>query len=232
MVQIGDIRVSAGHYVRGEDGRMISAGKHPLAFTIPPLRELICLATDNHRIPVLSGSDEQLYDFADYEESSDSAVCAAAQRAAEMFLNGRAEEPVEDYSLGLGSAVSVQIESGRWVPIMEVSIGDKLGSGGVVAGVIQEECEMVTELEPGVPVAAAQLLFHPETGQWRRAGRIWPDSTQTMEDGGRILYHLLVAGGDNSFLFRTPGGHTYTARDYSEVDDPSVQDPYDVAVAG
>ena len=230
MVQIGDIRVSAGHYVRGEDGRMVSAGEHPLAFPVPSLPELICLATDNHRIPVLSGSAgaEQLYDFADYEESSEPATCAAAQRAAEMFLNGRAEEPLEDYSLGLGPALSVQIKGGDWVPITSISIGDTLAGGGTVAGIIREECEMVTEIEPGVHVAAAQLLFDQVAGAWRRAGRIWPSLTRVAEPS--ILYHLLVAGGDNSFQIRTPGETTFLVRDYSEVDDPSVQEPYDAAV--
>jgi hypothetical protein len=234
MVQIGDIRVSAGHYVRGEDGQMISAGEHPLAFTILSLPELICLATDNHRIPVLSGSDgqQQVFDFADYEESSEVAVCAAAQQAAEEFLNGSAEEPVDDYSLGLGPAISVRMAGGFWIPIIGVSIGDKLEGGGTVAGIILEECEMTTELEPGVHVAAAQLFFHQETGHWRRAGRMWPSLTRLTEEGVAtpVLYHLLVAGGDNSFYIRTPGGHTFVARDYSEVNDPTVQEPYDVAI--
>jgi hypothetical protein len=234
MVQIGDIRVSAGHYVRGEDGQMISAGEHPLAFPIPPLATLICLATDNHRIPVLSGSDgaQQLYDFADYEESSDPETCAAAQQAAEEFLNGTAEEPVADYSLGIGPAISVRMAGGFWIPIIGISVGDKLDGGGTVAGVIQEECAMFTELEPGVHVAAAQLFFHERTALWRRAGRMWASLTRLTEEGVAtpVLYHLLVAGGDNSFQIRTPGGFTSWVRDYSEVDDPTVQEPYDVAI--
>lgn len=239
MVQIGDIRVSAGHYVRGEDGRMVAAGEHPLAFRIPSLPTLICLATVNHRIPVLSGRGGdmgvgELYDFADYEESSEPEVCAAAQRAAETFLNGPegVGEPVADYSLGLGAGISVQMARGLWVPITGVSIGDRLHDGGVVAGIIQEECPMVTEMEPGVHVAAAQLLLSPETsGLWQRAGRLWPSATTTAGAAApRVLHHLLVAGGDNSFRIRTPEGRVFLVRDYSEVDDVSVQEPYDEAV--
>lgn len=214
---------------------MIAAGEHPLAFAVPSLPTLICLATDNHRIPVISGpptAEQQLYDFADYEESSEPEVCAAAQRAAEVFLNGvaGAEEPVQDYSLGLGAGLSVQMARGLWIPITGVAIGDHLHDGGTIAGIIQEECQLITELEPGIHVAAAQLLQGAETGGlWRRAGRLWPGLTSETESP-RVLYHLLVAGGDNSFRIRTPGGHEFLARDYSEVDDVSVQTPYNEAV--
>jgi hypothetical protein len=231
MVQIDNIVVSAGHYVEGGTGPgLIPAEDHPLAAEVPPISLLICLATDNHRIPVVRRDDSILV-CADYEESSDPAVCAAAQSAAETFLNGvtGVEEPLPDYSLGLGPAVSVQIAGGFWIPVNTVSIGTRLANGGTVAGVIQEECELVTEIEPGVHVAAAQLLLNQETVRWRRAGRIWPAATQ---EGLRTLHHLLVAGGDNSFLIRTPGGQHFLARDYSEVDDPSVQEPYDRAVTG
>ena len=100
-----------------------------------------------------------------------------------------------------------------------------------MAGLIQEECALLTELEPGVHVAAAQLLL---SQGWKRAGRLLPEVTYEVEKtaGPRVLYHLLVAGGDNSFLVRTPGGQHYLVRDYSEVDDPSVQEPYDRAITG
>lgn len=234
MVQIDNIVVSAGHYVEGGSGPgMIPASAHPLAVPVASIPNLICLATEGNRIPVVR-RDSSILICADYEESSDPAVAGAAQQAAEAFLNGvtGVGEPLPDYSLGLGSAISVQLAGsnnrGPWVPITGVQIGDRLGNGGIVAGLIQEECELLTELEPGVHVAAAQLLL---SQGWRRAGRLLPEATFEVE-GPRILYHLLVAGGDNSFLVRTPSGQHYLVRDYSEVDDPSVQEPYDRAITG
>ena len=107
----------------------------------------------------------------------------------------------------------------------------ELSTGGHVAGIIQEECAALTEMEPGVSVAAAQLVLNEYTVRWRRAGRAWPRNTR--ETAPTILNHLLVGGGDNSFLVRLPGsGQRLLVRDYSEVDDPSVQDPYDAAVRG
>lgn len=237
MVQIAGIKVSAGHYVRAPAGsKMIPAAEHPLAIRIPSISLLICLATDTHRISVLPGEagNNRIYEFADYEESTDPAVTDAAQQAAETILNGVAgvEDPLPDYGLGFGPSISVQMSGGFWVPLTGVRIGDVLATGARVAGVIQEECALTTEIEPGVHIAAAQLLLDPTLGRWRRVGRIWPEWTRTAEEKPRILYHLLVSGGDNSFMIRSPTGHRFLARDYSEVDDDAVQAPYDAALDG
>lgn len=233
MRQIGGVRLSAGHYVKSSiTGQMIPAGEHPLAIPILPEPELICLATDTHRIPIYDPTDGMVLDCADYEESSDVEVCAAAQRAAEEALNGpgNAETPMSDYCLGLdGVALQIQIKGCKWIPLSDVRIGMELATGGIVAGVIQEECLLLTEVEPGVVISAAQLLLSGETGRWRRAGRMWPRRTE-MATTPRILTHLLIAGGDHSFLVRTPEGRRFLVRDYCEVEDNCVQTPFDMAM--
>lgn len=211
---------------------MIPAGDHPAAVVVLPALELICLATDTHQIPIYEPMDGTILECADYEESSDTEVCAAAQRAAEEELNGvgNAEEPVSDYSLGLDGAVfQVQVAGGSWIPLSDACIGMELATGGIIAGVIQEECGLLTEIEPGVTMAAAQLLLSGETGRWRRACRMWPRRTLVAGEP-RILTHLLVAGGDHSFLVRTPERRRFLVRDYCEVEDDAIQAPFDAAL--
>jgi hypothetical protein len=239
MVRIdGDngVVVSAGHYVWDASAdRMVAAASYPGAVPVPSLPTLFCLATDTNQIPVVSLGTGQILVCADYEESSDPAVMAAAQRAAEAVLNRGAtpEEPFEDYGLGLDPDCRVLLADGSWTPLSTVTIGTDLTGGRRVAGVIWEECATTVEVEPGIFFSAAQLTWDGEAGRWRRIGRMRPHGLREEAAGEpRLLRHLLVSGADNSFWVQTPGRQRFSVRDYSEVADDSIQEPYDRAVKG
>jgi hypothetical protein len=239
MVRIdGDngVTVSAGHYVWDEVAdRMVAAADYPGAVPVPSLPILYCLATDTNQIPVVSLGTGQTLICADYEESSDPVVTAAAQRAAEAVLNrgAPAEEPLADYGLGLDPGCRVLLADGSWAPLATLTIGTALTGGRRVAGVIWEECAMTVEVEPGVFFAAAQLAWDASEGRWRRIGRMRSDRCrQEPAAEPRLLRHLLVSGADNSFWLQTPGQQRFQVRDYSEVADDSIQEPYDRAVTG
>ena len=215
MVRIGDIHVSTNHYVEHE-GRMILAGAHPAAVAAPSLDRIWCLGTDTHRIPLVGLT------VADYEESSDPAVIAAAQEAAETLLTGSYGSTVADYSLGLDPTLRVMMKNLTSKPLSAVQIGDELLGGGVVTGTVSEICESQYISQGGHYVSGAQLVLLG--GRWIRAANAgWPAVAVTNE----TLIHLFVT--TNMF---TVGGEdeSFIVRDYAEVNSDKVQAPYTRAI--
>ena len=225
MCRIFGIHVSANHYVR-YDGRMIQVGDHPDAVEAETLPRLWCLGTSTHTIPVANGVANGVT-FADYEESSEPAVIAEAQRIAEMELNKGLENPagatVPDYGLGLDPSFQVYMADGSWKPITHVRIDDALMGGSIVKGVISEMCETQAKTPGGGWVSAAQLILWE--GVWRRAANLWP--TYNRET---TLYHLMVTA-NLPFTIQNEG-EVFVVRDYAELTSEAVQKPYDSAMTG
>jgi hypothetical protein len=219
MVRVAGVHVSANHYLWFEDS-MIPAGDHPEAEAAEQLPELICLGTTNNLIPIVSAVGTTVY--ADYEESSDPAVIAEAQRVAEMTLNGYAGPVVPDYSLGLDPTLLVLMDKGVWKPLASLEIGDVISGGDHVVGVIREVCQNLVRTPGGHLSSAAQLIHHE--GQWIRACYVWTPSFQSTA----TLYHIMtkhgspiVVGGD---------GEVFRVRDYAEITSLDIQAPYDRAL--
>ena len=222
MCRLSGVHVSANHYVLAGD-QMIQVGDHPAATAAEQLPRLWCLGTSNHRIPVSS-----TLIFADYEESSDPAVIAEAQRIAEMELNRGLNEikygsTVPDYGLGLDPSFRVNLANGSWVPITQIHIDDELMGGGIVKGVIRELCESQVATPGGHWISAAQLILYE--GKWRRAANIWPRSVKERET---ILCHLMVTA--NASITVKAEDEVFLVRDYAEVTSLAVQAPYDRAL--
>ena len=217
MCRLFGIHVSANHYIKTENGQMIRVGDHPDAVAAECLPRLWCLGTSTHTIPV------DLITFADYEESSDPAVIAEAQRIAEMELNkGLPPGPtVPDYGLGLDPSFHVHMVSGAWKPITQVRIDDQLMGGGIVKGVISEMCEKQVKLPGGNWVSAAQLLLWE--GVWRRAANIWPSHNRET-----TMYHLMVTA-NLPFTIRNEG-EVFVVWDYAELTSEAIQKPYDAVL--
>jgi len=157
--------------------------------------------------------------FADYEESSDPAVIAEAQRIAEETLNSGSDTgpTVTDYSLGLDPTFTVLMNNGIWAPLTSVKIGDILMGGASVTGVVREVCDLQCRTPAGHFVSAAQLVFY--NGVWIRAAHVWPVTKQV----GDVLFHLFTS---NNGSFVVGGdGEQWVVRDYAEV--AETQAPYD-----
>ena len=219
MVQIHGVHVSANHYLPGPDGAMIQAGEHPDAREASRLTRLWCLATTNNRIPVVTNMNTtELY--ADYEESSDPAVIAEAQRIAEEHLNGGAAGPtVPDYSLGLDPSLLTFMKNSTWKPLSQIQIGDELMGGGIVIGLVREVCEEQCMSPGGHYVSAAQLIGHGD--KWVRAAHIWPAIPVRQS----ILYHVMLSV-DTGFTVGGDG-EVFNVRDYAEITALDIQKPYD-----
>ncbi len=232
MVSIDGIVVSGNHYLwNAEQNQGIRADEYEGATPTSSWPHMFCLATTSHRIPVYSPVSQKTYTFVDYEESSDPHVIAAAQRVAEMSLNGQAIcNPVMDYSLGLDTRLRVTLSDGSDIPLTRLRVGDYLANGARVFGLIREQCDsLVVDPETGMFFSAAQLLFDMETNLWVRAKYLFPSVVGPENHLHRQLVHVMLS--DNRVLIvHTEDGKEYSLRDYAEVHVSDVQAPYDSAV--
>jgi hypothetical protein len=212
MVSIRGVHVSGNHAVRGPGGNWIRADEYPEALPMPRLPYIYCLGTSTNIIPVVAAGGDLF--FTDYEESSDPTVIEAAQAAAEAALNRSSAAigpTVPDYSLGIDPTALVQLDTGAWVPLSTVPLGATLHGGAKVIGLIDELCEDVCVGPDGLLLSAAQLV--EVQGRWVRAAHQF--RTAGVEGDGMVLMHLLLAGGDGSFVVCS-GDSEIRVRDYQE----------------
>ncbi len=230
MVCIRGTKVSGNHYVWDfAVGRFVRAEEHSEATPCESVPVLHCLSTANNRIPIV-GDDDRTLMYADYEESGDPEVVAAAQAAVERGLNGSngyVGATVPDYSLGLDPTVFVQMGDGSWMLADAVRVGDVLSSGAWIVGIIREECDVVC-MTPGFKVVSAAQLVQQSNGGWVRAAHIWP----SMGSYTRQLVHFVTSDGGEITVADALDSQPYQVRDYQEWTGPEVQAIYDAAVNG
>jgi hypothetical protein len=231
MVSIRGITVSGNHYVWDDMNRgMVRADEHSEAELCASVPVLYCLGTSSNWIPVVDPTNRLLM-CADYEESSEPEVVAAAQAAAEKALNGPAGHvgsTVPDYSLGLDPTLFVQMNDGAWVLADSLRIGDVLASGAWVVGLVTEDCEKLC-ITPGFKmVSAAQLVQQRCDGPWMRAAHIWP----TLQTYSRRLVHFITSDGGPLIVADSLDSAPYAVRDYQEWAGAEVQSIYDEAMQG
>jgi hypothetical protein len=221
MVSVNGIHVSVGHYVL-HDGKMISAGEHPDAIPVPSRPLIWCISTESHRLVAQTPAGRE-FTFADYEESSDPAVVAAAQRAAEEYLNGPGNygPPVRNYGLGLHPDTPVRLANERWATLSDIRIGQRLHGGGTVTGIIHEHCEEIGLTLSGYEAAAAQLVREtPGKDTWRRVKNRWPTYK------ANTVFISLLTDTDDPI---TVSG-MMEVRHFAETHADVVQTPYDAAL--
>jgi hypothetical protein len=214
MVRLHGIHVSGNHSLLG--GKR--ADEHPDAVPAESVDVMLCIATTNHRIPVVTCSGDRVVTFTDYEESSDPQVIAEAQRAAEVALGDSVGETVPDFSLGLDPNLYIGMYSGSWKRLDTLELGDRLARGADVVGIIRETCATCVKSPAGNVFSAAQLI-RCENG-WKRAAYVYPAIS-----GEYILHHVIVS--DNSSLYVYGNTEFLFVRDYAEYHDHAVQSPYD-----
>ena len=223
MVRIGETVVSAKHYMYYPPlNSWIEAGDHPYATAEPSSPILFCLNTSSHELRIRNDI------FSDYDESSNPAVARQVQILAEKLLNnGRYSEPrAKDYVLGLDGNSVVRMNDCTIRPIKKIHPGQRIKGGGRVLGIVRESCNKVVRI-PGLSrphyVSASQLLWHANTNSWRRACDVYPERLVKLRSP-RILCHLIT---ENNIIHSE--GQIY--RDYREVSDPAMEEPYTVALS-
>jgi len=217
MVRIGDVLMSAEHYVYAENAWM-PARRHKDAVSVSSIPSLVCLNVSGHQFLV----GESLV-VADYDEHETEFAVRKTQQIASKALNGGDSDEnsyVADYSLGIHERALVEMEDGTWKYVRHVLIGDQVKGGGKVLGVVQEACETIVTQGECV-FAAAQTVFDSTTQKWTRAALLWPSSVSNTP---RSL-HSLVTERCGTLHVRHGSGD-YFVRDYREVADPAMEDAY------
>jgi len=223
MVAIGDVVVSAAHYVAGSDGdgEMIPAASHQLARTVASIDELICLNVSGHRFSV-GGGDGLV--VADYDEHETPAVVIETQRVADAALNGgfgfNIDSAVLDYSLGVDGESLVLMEDGSWKPVASVKVGDRVKYSGAVLGVVCEHCNSTVVGANGIVYSEAQFTYDNCANKWVRAANRW-----SAQGGARNLYSIITE--KTSAVVIRKEDITEFIRDYREVPLPEMESAYE-----
>lgn len=223
MVRIGDVSVSASHYVQYR-GHWLEAEDHPDAVPTASLPVLSCLNVSGHEFVVGRAG----LVAADYDEHEDSATVAATQRLAAGALNGVGSKEascgpkdpvVEDYSLGLAPTASVRMADGSWRRLCDIALGDVVWNAGAVKGIVWEQCDSTIQ-SPAGSMAAAQLVFSGLA--WVRAAHLYP------RDNGGALLHLITET-TGTLELKGEGQASLFVRDYREVALPDMESAYQEA---
>jgi hypothetical protein len=224
MVRIGDVVVSGAHYVLAGSAGMVPAEAHPDAVWAGSVPELVCLNVSGHRFRV--GADGLL--VADYDEHDSAAVVGETQRMAARALNGGCsgsggdEEPVMDYSLGIGGSTEVSMADGSWKRMDEITIDDEVKYSGKVLGVVSEQCDTTVVSPSGIVFSGAQLVYDSSVNQWKRTANHWAGGAA---GGAKTLYTIFTK---NSGVISIRNGTAVEfIRDYREAPLPEMESAYE-----
>ena len=223
MVRIGDVSVSASHYVQYR-GHWLGAEDHPDAVPTASLPVLSCLNVSGHEFIIgRSGLVS-----ADYDEHEDPATITATQRLALLALNGvgSKDKTVEDYSLGLDPTASVRMNDGSWRRLCDIAIGDIIWNAGAIKGIVWEQCDSVVNSPAGC-MAAAQVVFSPSRMMWLRAEQLFAHGKPTHS---APLLHLITER-TGALEVKGAGKSSLYVRDYREVALPDMESAYEEAFA-
>jgi hypothetical protein len=169
MVYLNGIEVSTNHFVE-YNGKWIESGNHPDAHSLGHWiggrsRPLICLDTDDHRIPLGE------YIFSDWDETSSSDV--ETMKIAEQKLNGGffLDAPREWlYQPAVDPNMKLRMKNSELKDALNIQAGDMLMTGKVIGTGKRHIYEYVT-LPSGERVTPSTLVWN-ET-HWSRAGHLY-----------------------------------------------------------
>jgi len=224
MVRIGDVVVSGAHYVLAGSAGLVPAEAHPEAHWAASVPELVCLNVSGHRFRV--GADDLL--VADYDEHDSAAVVGETQRMATRALNGGSsgsggdEEPVMDYSLGIGGSTEVSMADGSWKRMDTIAIGDNVQYSGKVLGVVCEQCDTTVISPSGIVFSGAQLVYDSSVNQWKRSANHW---SRGAAGGPKKLYTIFTM--NSGVISIRKGMAVEFIRDYREAPLPEMESAYE-----
>ena len=217
------IIVSTNHYILGREGSWIESGKHPDALPSPDWdggseRPLICLNIETHRLKIGQ------YTFCDYDEVEDGDN--EAMQLAESIVNGATlnsnlahrvyNSKQQEYSPGFMQHTLIKMAGANCKEIKDVQLGDLIGNGGKVIGIVKKEIEESCCMYKGDVVTPSILVSH--NGKWVRANEVADTLNVTTP---KTIYNLFVTPHS---CIETVNGNIY--RDYIEVMSPAMREPY------
>jgi len=192
MVELKEgIRVSTNHYIEHKD-TWIHAADHPDAKPLGPYdrQSLICLDTDDHRIPIGP------YTFCDYDETAEAdaktmefiesrvngpssqasglgGVCLQESKALlKGPISSQERRALMEASPSLHPDTFVKLENGTLLKARELTVGQRLSTGDTITGILHKEVTEVCEIGKGEIVGSATLVW--KNGLWKRAGYYAP----------------------------------------------------------
>jgi len=169
MVELkGGIRVSTNHYIEHKN-TWIHAADHPDAWPLGPYdrQSLICLDTDDHRIPIGP------YTFCDYDETAE--ADAKTMEFIESRVNGvqtKERRALMEASPSVHPDTLVKLENGSFIKARELTVGQRLSTGDTITGILHKEVTEVCEIGKGEIIGSATLVW--KGGKWQRAGYYCP----------------------------------------------------------
>jgi hypothetical protein len=173
MVKIDNITVSSNHFIQYKE-KWVMAKDHPDAISIGSwsggiTRPLICLTTDDHRIPI------GYYVFADYDETNEGD--ATTREWVGNSLNGKKSKipphPKESYEIGSPYTSKVLTLQG-YKTLDAIKLGDMITRTSKVVGIQVSQLDEFCILPGGEKVATGSLLWSPLKGEWIRAYTMYP----------------------------------------------------------
>ena len=190
------------------------AKEHPDAIAAPSLPILACLNVSGH----MFGIGDLL--VADYDEHSSQQVIKDTQHLALDTLNGGIYKSAssDDYNLGFDGMMMVKLKDTSWKHARDIMIGDVLFSCGMVLGIVKEKCESAVVVD-GLHIAAAQLVFDPESKMWTRCLLRYKAKAASV-----VLYSFITS--NCGTIMAHTGQTELCLRDYREVAIPEMEDSY------
>jgi hypothetical protein len=145
-----------------------------------------------------------------------------AARALNGGCSGGDEEPVMDYSLGIGGSTEVSMADGSWKRMDEITIDDEVKYSGKVLGVVSEQCDTTVVSPSGIVFSGAQLVYDSSVNQWKRTANHWAGGAA---GGAKTLYTIFTK---NSGVISIRNGTAVEfIRDYREAPLPEMESAYE-----
>jgi hypothetical protein len=215
MVYLNGIEVSTNHYVQHE-GKWIESGNHPDAHPAGQwnggiARPLICLDTDDHRIPLGE------YIFSDWDETSSSdketMILAEEKLNGGFFLDAPRDWL---YQPAVDPHMELQMFDGSSKKAEDIKEGDILKTGKVVGKGKRHVYEYVL-LPTGEKVTPSTLIWNEMN--WRRAGHLYSQCLHRNHEPIEMVTLVIM----KTACISTSMG--ITIRDMCEVHSPDMEEP-------
>ena len=209
------IIVSGNHLVYNtQSKKWIEVSQAPGAMYVykPEIKNVICLITDNHTIPILDLSGN-IHNFSDYLETTDNAVMKYQRSLIYNSLSMCTQDIPLGYNL-IDSKSPIYMYNNKYLDISTINIGDQLYDNNIVVGVIKQYVDEIDVIfVDNVMYSFSNIIFH--NNRWEAIQMIQKLYSVTKYSG--IMYNLITTKG----FYKTD---KFIVRDYLELHSAKIYD--------